>query len=934
MRIHPFPLSRLTLSLLLATGLAPEWAAAVDAKSPEGASFASQALLSQAEPAEAVDEPVSASPSDARPADAAPEDTGEAVEEPVTAAAPASGSPQLQAVTVTGSAVRRVDAETAVPVTILRTEKLQQEGVTSTEQLVNRITGAQNGYNSSQSVGAATGGASFADMRGIGANKTLVLLNGRRLGNNALDGSAVDLNTIPFSAIERVEVLRDGASSLYGTDAIGGVINFITKDSAQGGQISLGGETPLSSGGGDKAPDFNASYGFGNLQEDRFNLFGSLSYQKQNNLALSDRSFAKEYVPGRGLDRSSGTAFPGNYTQGGNSANPLGPNCAGSRLIPGVAGTCRQLTSGWVDAIPETEKWSFFGKGQAKLGDDHKVSLEYFLATNKNKTSIAPSPLTDLTMGPDNPFYPGNGVTPLPNGFDLDSTQDIGYGFREIDAGARKSEDKNKSQRLLLTFDGTVQGWDYDIGASYNVNKVVNGLAGGYIDDRVVDRGIAQGVLNPFGAQTQAGRDLLASGDLRGHYETGVGRVKALDGKISRELGDWFGAGPAALALGGEYRKESFSTDIEEKAGYLASLGVDPAGSVSADRWVAGEYAELNVPLLDPLEVTASLRHDKYSDAGSTTNPKYSFRYQPFRELVVRGAYSTGFRAPSLYEMNTPNAIDWTAGNYNDPTLCPGGKLASGGVAGRDCGQQFHNRTGGNKDLEPEEARNVTLGFVYQPVKDLSLSVDFWWIKISKMINEFPETEIFDHPDLYGDRLARRADGSIDYVDTPYDNLGKTKTNGVDLALSYSFPETRFGHFGLDMTGTYVDRYDYQQEKGGAYHDRVGTYSGDQVVFRWKHLVTGSWNKGPWRAALTNRYQTGYQDQDTSTHSRVASWSLWDLSAGYTWRKNLDIDVGLRNAFDKEPPFTNQNYNFQSGYDPRYFDSLGRTLFARTTYRF
>ncbi|HCH7786903.1 TPA: TonB-dependent receptor plug domain-containing protein, partial [Pseudomonas aeruginosa] len=144
---------------------------------------------------------------------------------------------QLQRIEVTGSAIRRVDAETAVPISVLRAEELRQQGVTSTEELIGRLSGNQGVYNSSRSVGSATGGASFADLRGIGANKTLVLLNGRRLANNAIDGSAVDLNTIPFAAIDRVEVLRDGASALYGTDAIGGVINFITRKSLNEGRF-------------------------------------------------------------------------------------------------------------------------------------------------------------------------------------------------------------------------------------------------------------------------------------------------------------------------------------------------------------------------------------------------------------------------------------------------------------------------------------------------------------------------------------------------------------------------------------------------------------------------------------------------------------------------------------------------------------------------
>lgn len=216
---------------------------------------------------------------------------------------------QLQRIEVTGSAIRRVDAETAVPISVLRAEELRQQGVTSTEELIGRLSGNQGVYNSSRSVGSATGGASFADLRGIGANKTLVLLNGRRLANNAIDGSAVDLNTIPFAAIDRVEVLRDGASALYGTDAIGGVINFITRKSLNEGRFDSGYASPTHDGGGNQR-NVSASWGFGEQEEDRFNVFAVANYDKQERLGAKDRGYTYNYQPGRGLDYSLAPPSP------------------------------------------------------------------------------------------------------------------------------------------------------------------------------------------------------------------------------------------------------------------------------------------------------------------------------------------------------------------------------------------------------------------------------------------------------------------------------------------------------------------------------------------------------------------------------------------------------------------------------------------------
>lgn len=840
---------------------------------------------------------------------------------------------QLQRIEVTGSAIRRVDAETAVPISVLRAEELRQQGVTSTEELIGRLSGNQGVYNSSRSVGSATGGASFADLRGIGANKTLVLLNGRRLANNAIDGSAVDLNTIPFAAIDRVEVLRDGASALYGTDAIGGVINFITRKSLNEGRFDSGYASPPTTAAATSATSALAG---ASASRRRIASMSSRWPTTTSRSASAPRTAATPTTTSRDAASTtgSGTAFPGNWSQGANASNPLAAGgCKGADLIP-RNGICRQSLWRYLDLVPETEKTSVFSRATGKLADEHNVSLEYFWSRNDNATQVGPGTLTGLQIDPGTAFYPGNGITPGPGGFVLDPSRPVEVNWRQSVLGPRLQSSQNTGQRLLLGFDGQFAGWDYDIGASYNQNKVVDHIHSGYVDDRAAALGIANGTLNPFGPQTDAGLAYLGSHALSGDFRTSVGRVKGLDARASREIGDWFGAGPAALALGGEFRKEAFHQDIQDFAGNVQSLGVDPAATVSGERNLKAQYAELNVPVLDSLELSAAIRHDKYSDFGSTSNPKYSFRFQPFRQLVLRGAYSEGFRAPSLYELYNPTFTTYTSANYDDPRLCAGGQPSQGGIANRDCAQQFYNATGGNTDLRPETARNVTLGLVYQPLRDLSVGLDFWWIRIANQIAEFPEAAIFADPQAYAGRIVRKADGSIDHVVTGLANLGKVKTSGVDLSLDYRFPASRYGQFGLDLQGTYVSRYDFQQQIGGQYLDNVGDFQGVGVIARWKHVANATWSRDAWQATLSNRYTSGYNDYDRASHGKVGSWNLWDLAGSYRLSHALGLTLGVKNLFDREPPFSNQTYTFQSGYDPRYTDPYGRILFGRLSYSF
>ena len=209
----------------------------------------------------------------------------------VAAPALAQQSASEQRIEITGSAIKRIDAETAVPVTVLKADELRAQGLTTVEQIVDTLTAMQANVGTSQTVGASYGGASFADLRGIGANKTLILLNGRRIANNAFDASAPDLNMIPVAALERVELLRDGASALYGTDAVGGVINFITRRDYTGGTVMLGHDAPEHPGG--KAYNANIGFGFGDLAQNGFNVFGFVDFQKQDNI----KDFKSAFLP-------------------------------------------------------------------------------------------------------------------------------------------------------------------------------------------------------------------------------------------------------------------------------------------------------------------------------------------------------------------------------------------------------------------------------------------------------------------------------------------------------------------------------------------------------------------------------------------------------------------------------------------------------------
>lgn len=863
---------------------------------------------------------------------------------------------QLQRVEVTGSAIKRIDAETAVPITVIKLDDLRKEGVTTVEQVLSRISSSQSQTGTSQAVGSATGGAAYADLRGLGSNKTLVLLNGRRVANNAIDGASVDLNVIPFAALERVEILRDGASSLYGTDAIGGVINFITRKDFTGGSITLGADSPQHDGG--KAYNANIAYGFGTLENDGFNVLGIVDFQKQRPVGAIQRDYSSTgFLPNRGIFRSSGSPDPANYSQGGPSANPAGPACNANSYIFHQSGSgCRYDFVKWVDLIPNTERASGLLKGSLKLTPDHTLNLEYFATQILSKTTIAPVPFAALKMDPGTPFFPGNGMTPAPANFVIDPTKSINIRWRDVPNGPRQEEDKNVQQRLVASVEGIVAGWDYNAGIAYNENKNTHNVTGGYADGTIITSGVKTGAINPFGAQTAAGQALLDSALVRGILYSGKSTVVSADAHASREVGDWLGAGrQAAVAIGAEFRREKTNFQANPAVAELlvASTGIDPTTDQGGSRKVAAVYGEINIPLTKELEVTGALRYDKYSDFGSTTNPKAGFRYQPIEQVLIRGSYSTGFRAPSLYELNNPQTYTNTANSFNDPKRCPNGVPVAGAATDDVCNTQFIVQNGGNKELKPEKAKNLTFGLVFEPVKDLTVGFDFWWIKLRDQVSVLPDTLIFADPTKYAGLFRRAADGSLSidgsqcpgvscgYIVNTNDNLGEVRTHGVDLSASYRLRAGDIGTFNFGINGTYVTKYEYQQEQGGVFLQNAGTYSGTGPIFRWAHTLNATWTKGVWGLGVVNRFKTGYHDQndpnqvsDPQFYGDVASYSVWDVSGSWAPVKTLSFTLGIRNVFDKEPPFSNQARTFQSNFDPRFTDPTGRSFYVRGTYNF
>ncbi|XLZ72799.1 TonB-dependent receptor [Massilia sp. SR12] len=846
-------------------------------------------------------------------------------------------------VEVTGSSIKRLVSETSQPLTVFKAEEFAKQGLTTAQEVLERIPANQPSMGAGNVVGGnlsglPTGGQAAADLRGLGGDKTLVLLNGRRIANHPYDGASVDLNVIPVAALERVEVLRDGASAIYGTDAIGGVINFITRRSVNATTLTLEGMLPSDKGGKERRA--NIVTGFGNLESDGWNVMGVLDWQKQDVLTSQQRDFsATGVIPSRGLELTSGTTFPGNYFDPGTEkqGNPGFANgCNPPFSVPRAAnGTCRQDYTRLIDNLPEQDRLVAFGKATFKFNPDTSASLEYLHSRNKVVSRTAPPPQTDLVLPATSPYYPGNaGGVPAQPGL---SGQPLFVNWRPLEAGQRQIYSKGEGDRLVATLEGLAAGWDYKAGLNHSISKSQESFTGGYVQDTGFAAGVRDGILNPFALQNEAGRKYLESVALRGKVQDAKNKATTLDAKASRDLMALAG-GAMAVALGAEFRKEDADFNVNrEIAGQAASSGLSGSLSKSGSRNVKALYGELSLPFIKDLDVQAALRYDHYSDAGSTTNPKLGVRYQPNPQLVLRASASTGFRAPTLFEKNAPQSKNDTSNAYNDPILCPNGVPQPGANPLRDCDLQQFKLQGGNVNLTPEKSKTFAVGAVFEPMRNVTLALDYWNIKVKDKIGALPEQTIYGNYAKYKERFLRNPDGSPFAILDLNENLGRVRTDGIDLSATLSSGRTDYGSFTFTLDGTWVHNYEYQNERDGAYTQNVGTYGDNGPIMRWRHNAAVTWRLADWSTTLSQNYKTGYVDQNlvaAQYFNDVESYQLWNLSVTYTGWKGLTLTGGVKNLLDKDPPFTNQGTVFQKGYDPRYADPIGRALYFRAAYTF
>ena len=964
-----------------------------------------------------------------------------AQETPPPQAAPVAQAQQpVERIEVTGSLIRRVEAETSLPVEVITKEQIERQGATNAEQILQNITStsAVGGFVGAQTVGLSTYAQSSASLRALGSYRTLVLINGRRMadfpaGATQANPTTFDLNAIPASAIERIEILQDGASSIYGSEAMAGVINVILRQNYKGIEASAYLGTPTREGGG-RIEKFGVVFGGGDYNEDRFNAFVSIDGEHDQPLYAIDRSFAvKGWDPVLGDFSATPTgAIDGQWVPGllgvhqpnlnyfgtifdNNQCGLLGPgiqldvNYTGipSTPFPNV-GSCRfnpEDSTGVL--IPKTDRIDLLSRVNFKLNDNTKLFGEFVFAHTKTDLLQQPSPyssaflLTDLKFGNPafnppgagyvnaaplvnptnwyyqnllvpfaiaNPAWQGAGLVfptgTLPANYTTANacmTVNVAIGcyplavrYRAFEGGRRDQSDAADAFRLSLGAVGTAFDFDYDITVADSRSRVENDTEGGFESElafiRLINglQGPTQaGSWNPFGTQSPAIAAQMAATDYNGLAFKGTVHDDSLDAKASRPIFDLAG-GPLSAALGTSMRHESISIDAPAifLTGDVSGYGA-PIPSFSNGRSSYAAYGELDAPIIKQVELDVSVRSDKYTGTGGVTSPKASLRLQPDERLLLRASVGKGFRAPSLGELFSP-ALLGTSANISDPAhkaLPPA---------------QYSYLLGGNPNLDPEKSRQDSFGLVFEPIKDASISVDYFAVRIANSIGAIGVEEAiglaYTDPSKFGSLVQRTPVppgspagtlGTIVKVITTNQNLGTLDVTGYEVNLRWRSAPFSFGRITTTLTGTYMDQYN-QQLPNGTYEGSIAKTVNPQgnvlsvignnggVIQRWKHNLDIVLEQNDWSVSLTQHFQSAYADMPDNFGNphNIGCFSTWDGQVSSQVIKDLRASLGLKNIFDRNPPEAAYGLFFQSGFDPTYYDARARFVYGTLTYKF
>ena len=867
---------------------------------------------------------------------------------------PSPAPDSLERITITGSNISRINKEGPTAVEIIKRDEIEKSGASTVLELLSKLPSVSIGLTGNSNTSFAQGAASVG-LRGLDPKYTLILLNGRRLANygfaDGAENTFVDLNNLPLAAIESVEILRDGASAIYGSDAIAGVINFKTKRNYQGVETTANVGTNQKGDGTTESASVTA--GWGSLEKDGQNLlltvdvFHSDPLKSNKHDATSNRDFRRfGGSDNRSIDRYLGSV---NDFSTGEPGFPI-PGCRGSVELSSGTNDNRCFNNQQVLLSPKILRGgisAIFTKrlnGQdelfAEVGFNHsETTVQYGLA------GFDPSFIgnTDGSTNPGLANLPGPSADGSLQGFTPGDQLRIYRGIYEVAPSQNKIT--SDTARVVAGWRGVIGKWDSEGAVSLNQNRLKDVASNSVLKD-VSSASLQSGLLGNGGYDPFAywNPSSVINPMLTTTERVAVSRLETVDWKMSApELFNFNGA-PVGFAWGAQASHESISDqpDAQNVAGNIVNAG---ATASTASRSLYSLYGEFNVPLMKTVEMQLALRGDHYSDFGNSFNPKIAIAWRPTKEILLRGSATTSFKAPTLPEISST-----TSGYANG--IADWARCGPLGYTGANCSYSPKQYVAGNPDLKAEKANNFSLGMVLQPMKGLSASIDWYAIKQRNTIQLLDPQYIVDNEDIipgYAALVGRDPrnpalearypglnKGRINSITTPYINVGKTDIQGLDIDISYELPLAGWGKLKFREVNNYTLLYKQSITPGTAPASRLDSLNHP----RWNNSFRTAYEYADMEVALTARTQASTLNIDDPTHTqdpaitnaRIPSFTAWDLNLNAKVSKNLTVNFGVNNLFDKAPVYANTAY--KDDFVQNQNDLVGRYIYANMRYQF
>lgn len=894
----------------------------------------------------------------------------------------------IETIYVTGSRIqrKRTDTETPSAVQLLSREQIENSGKPNIAEVIRGLSIDNQGSIPNAFTGGFATGSSGVSLRGLGVNSTLVLINGRRAAPYGLadDGSRtfVDLNTIPLDAVERIEVLKDGASALYGSDAVGGVINVILREQYKGGNVGVHYGTSYRADGTDQG--ISGTYGIGDLKDQGYNAFVSIEASGVDSIMQSTRpdylgtNDLRKYgwydnrlgANGAGFGTTDGVTpfFSRNSPYGYVGAVGAGQNLTPCPEVSDVTGACVYDTIGFDQIQPEQKRLNIYGRGTLALAESAQLYLEGGFFKTTTEYISAPGSFnfgnTYNPADPANPVFPAAGPILPADHPDNPTGTDIRLRYLSAETGGRNGRVENEVTRVLGGIKGSFADWSYDLGVLYT-ESVLDQTQTGFPQFSVLQARLDDGsfrINNPLATPQSVYDEIFPA--LKTHS---TAELSLIDGHVSGAIFELPG-GPLSLALGSEFRNEKAHTPAVPgtDTGEVGGLGYS---AFKSDRDVYAFYAEIDAPVVPMLDLTAALRYDHYSDFGNSTTPKAGFKFKPFKGLALRGTYSEAFRAPGPTESGESASLGFT-------------NIAIVSV--------------GSSTVKPEEAKSYTLGFVAEPFDSTSLTFDYYHIKRTNEIIQADQTLVIgDNPtsggtpngqiegDQPGSFIYYDADGNISAISAPYINANKTVSEGFDADLSHKLKFGDWGQVTAGLTLTHIISL-RRETADGVEYEYAGTH-GPYVLSsaggtpKDRATITLQWDYRNWSTTASINYvgpmtmidheneeliESGDGGQYATTTFEAAgfgylvspgepvcgvydprgkapngcelsSFTTLDLSAKYISTDNWVLSASVLNALNRLAPFDPYTYG-GTNYNPAFHQAgaVGRFYTVALRYTF